>query len=389
MKTKKWVLRSISAGLAAALMGTAGLAAAQVKIGVTLSATGPAASLGIPEKNTIALLPKEIAGKSVQYIVLDDASDTSKAVQNTHKLIDEDHVDAIIGSSVTPNSLAMLDVVSQGKTPMISLAASAAIVEPMDAKRQWSFKTPQNDSLMADAIAGYMEKHGVKTVGFIGFADSYGDSWLNEFTKFAKERNIQIVATERYNRTDASVTGQILKLMAAKPDAMLIAGAGTPTVLPQRTLIERGYKGPVYQTHGIATPEFIKLGGKDVEGTLFPTQPVVVARTLPADQPAQKAALAFVDAYEAKYGPGTVTQFAGDAAGVYPRLQDAVTRALKTAQPGTEAFRVALRNELEHAHEVVVPNGMVNTSPTDHVGLDQRASVMGTVRGGKFVYLGQ
>jgi len=177
--------------------------------------------------------------------------------------------------------------------------------------------------------------------------------------------------------------------MAARPDAILIAGAGTPTVLPQRTLIERGFKGAIYQTHGIATPEFIKLGGKDVEGTLFPTQPVVVARTLPADHPAKKAALAFVNAYEAKYGPGSVTQFAGDAAGVYPRLQDAVARALKTAQPGTPAFRVALRDELEHAHELVVPNGVVNTSVKDHVGLDQRASVMGIIKDGKFTYLSQ
>ncbi|HEY1608047.1 MAG TPA: ABC transporter substrate-binding protein, partial [Paraburkholderia sp.] len=191
------------------------------------------------------------------------------------------------------------------------------------------------------------------------------------------------------NRTDASVTGQVLKVMAAKPDAVLIAGAGTPTVLPQRTLVERGFKGPIYQTHGIATPEFIKLGGKDVEGTLFPTQPVVVARTLPADHPSKRAALAFVNAYEAKYVAGSVTQFAGDAAGVYPRLQDAVGRALKTAQPGTKAFRVALRDALEHAHELVVPNGVVNTTPKDHVGLDQRASVMGVVRDGKFVYLGE
>ncbi|WP_049019136.1 ABC transporter substrate-binding protein, partial [Burkholderia multivorans] len=230
---------------------------------------------------------------------------------------------------------------------------------------------------------------GVKTVGFIGFADSYGDSWLNEFTRFAELRKIRVVATERFNRTDASVTGQALKLIAAKPDAILIAGSGTPAVLPQRTLIERGYKGPIYQTHGIATPEFIKLGGKDVDGTLFPTQPVVVARTLPADHPARKAALAFVDAYEAKYGAGTVTQFAGDAAGVYPRLADAVGRAVKVAQPGTPAFRAALRRELERAHELVVPNGVVNTSDKDHVGLDQRASVMGTVRHGQFVYLSQ
>src|ERR1700761_1692807 len=188
-KTKQWV----GAAVALALVCGAGTAVAQGKIGVTLSTTGPAASLGIPEKNTIALLPQQIAGKSVQYIVLDDATDTSKAVQNTHKLIDEDHVDAIVGSTATPNSLAMLDVVSAAKTPMISLAASAEIIAPMDAKRQWAFKTPQNDSLMADALAGYMEKHGVKTVGFIGFSDAYGESWYNVFSTAAAAHHLKVV----------------------------------------------------------------------------------------------------------------------------------------------------------------------------------------------------
>lgn len=201
MKMNRWMEALLAAGLVCA----AATASAQVKIGVTLSATGPAASLGIPEKNTIALLPKEIAGKSVQYIVLDDASDTSRAVQNVRKLIDEDHVDAIIGSSVTPNSLAMLDPVSQGKTPTISLAASAQIIAPMDAKRAWMFKVPQNDQLMADAIAGYMAKHGVKTVGFIGFADAYGDSWYKTFDAAAAKNGLKLVSNERYNRTDASV----------------------------------------------------------------------------------------------------------------------------------------------------------------------------------------
>ncbi|MBV8259560.1 MAG: ABC transporter substrate-binding protein, partial [Paraburkholderia sp.] len=306
MKTKKWVLRSMSAGLAAALMGTAGVAAAQVKIGVTLSATGPAASLGIPEKNTIALLPKEIAGKSVQYIVLDDASDTSKAVQNTHKLIDEDRVDAIIGSSVTPNSLAMLDVVSQGKTPMISLAASAAIVSPMDAKRQWAFKTPQNDSLMADALAGYMEKQGVKTVGFIGFTDAYGDSWYKEFGNAAAKHNLKITANERYNRTDSSVTGQVLKLMSANPDAILIAGSGTPAALPATTLKDRGYKGKIYQTHGVANNDFLRVCGKDCEGEILPAGPILVADQLPDSNQVKKSALAYKSAYEKAYGAGTV-----------------------------------------------------------------------------------
>lgn len=394
MKSKPYLrlspsLRPFALAAALALGAIAPAAYADLKVGIDLSSTGPAAAIGITSKNAMLMWPPTIAGQKAEYIVRDDGSDPGAAVRNIRKLINEDQVDVIVGPNITPAALAALDPVAQSRTPMITLVGSASVIEPQQGTRVWAFKMAQTDAAMADVMTRYMAAHGVKTVGFIGFADSYGDSWLNEFTKNARERNIQIVATERFNRTDASVTGQILKLIAAKPDAVLIAGAGTPTVLPQRTLAERGYKGAIYQTHGIATPEFIKLGGKEVEGTLFPTQPVVVARTLPADQPAQKAALAFVDAYEAKYGPGTVTQFAGDAAGVYPRLQDAVARALKAAQPGTEAFRVALRSELEHAHEVIVPNGMVNTSATDHVGLDQRASVMGTIRGGKFVYLGQ
>lgn len=381
--------RPLAAAAAFAFAALSAAAHADIKVGIDLSSTGPAAAIGITSKNAMLMWPATIAGQKADYIFLDDGSDPGAAVRNIRKLINEDHVDVIVGPNITPAALAALDPVAEGKTPMITLVGSGSVVEPQQGARVWAFKMAQTDAAMADVMTRYMAAHGVKTVGFIGFADSYGDSWLNEFTKLAKERNIQIVASERFNRTDASVTGQILKLIAAKPDAVLIAGAGTPTVLPQRTLVERGYKGAIYQTHGIATPEFIKLGGKDVEGTLFPTQPVVVARTLPADQPAQKAALAFVNDYEAKYGAGTVTQFAGDAAGVYPRLADAATRALKTAQPGTEAFRAALRSELEHAHEVVVPNGMVNTSAQDHVGLDQRASVMGTVRGGKFVYLAQ
>ncbi|HTH58684.1 MAG TPA: ABC transporter substrate-binding protein [Paraburkholderia sp.] len=382
-------LRPLVAAAALACLGVAGVAHADLKVGIDLSSTGPAAAIGITSKNAMLMWPNTIAGQKADYIVLDDGSDPGAAVRNIRKLIDEDHVDVIVGPNITPAALAALDPVAQSRTPMITLIGSASVVEPQQGPRVWAYKMAQTDSAMAEVMTRYMANHNVKTVGFIGFADSYGDSWLNAFTTFAALRHIQVVSTERFNRTDASVTGQVLKVMAAKPDAVLIAGAGTPTVLPQRTLVERGFKGPIYQTHGIATPEFIKLGGKDVEGTLFPTQPVVVARTLPADHPSKRAALSFVDAYEAKYGPGSVTQFAGDAAGVYPRLQDAVGRALKTAQPGTDAFRIALRDELEHAHELVVPNGVVNTTAKDHVGLDQRASVMGVVRGGKFVYLGQ
>jgi branched-chain amino acid transport system substrate-binding protein len=379
-KTGQWVRTAI----ALALVCGASAAMAQVKIGVTVSTTGPAASLGIPEKNTIALLPQEIGGKSVQYIVLDDASDTSKAVQNTHKLIDEDHVDAIIGSTVTPNSLAMLDVVSEGKTPMISLAASAAIIAPMDAKREWAFKTPQNDSLMADAIAGYMEKHGVKTVGFIGFADAYGDGWSSVFTAAAAAHKLKIVANERYNRTDTSVTGQVLKTMSANPDAVLIAGAGTPAALPAKALKERGYKGKVYQTHGVANNDFLRVCGKDCDGELLPAGPILVAEQLPDSNPVKKSALAYKSAYEKAYGVGSISTFGGHAWDAGHMLEEAIPEALKKAQPGTEAFREALRSSLENLKDLPLAHGVMNTTPTDHNGFDDRARVMVQIVDGKW-----
>ncbi|MBJ9694570.1 ABC transporter substrate-binding protein [Burkholderia cenocepacia] len=380
MKMNRWMEALLAAGLVCA----AATASAQVKIGVTLSATGPAASLGIPEKNTIALLPKEIAGKSVQYIVLDDASDTSRAVQNVRKLIDEDHVDAIIGSSVTPNSLAMLDPVSQGKTPTISLAASAQIIAPMDAKRAWMFKVPQNDQLMADAIAGYMAKHGVKTVGFIGFADAYGDSWYKTFDAAAAKNGLKLVSNERYNRADASVMGQVLKLLGSNPDAVLIAGSGTPAALPAKTLKERGYKGKVYQTHGVANNDFLRVCGKDCEGEILPAGPVLVTDQLPDSNPVKKPALGYKAAYEKAYGAGSLSTFGGHAWDAGLLLQRAIPEALKKGQPGTEAFREALRASLESVKDLPVSHGVINMTATDHNGFDTRARVMVQIVDGKW-----
>ena len=267
---------TLAAACLAAALATP-LAQADINVGVTLSATGPAASLGIPEKNTVALMPKAIGGQKLNYIVLDDASDTTAATGNARKLITEHKVDLILGSTTTPNSLAMLDVVSESATPMISLAASARNVEPQDAKRRWVFKTPQNDIMMSLAIAEHMANAGLKTVAFIGFADAYGEGWFQEFGKAAGLKKLQGVASERYARNDTSVLGQVLKLTAAKPDAVLIAGSGTPAALPAKTLKERGYTGRIYQTHGVANADFLRVGGKDMDGTWLPAGPVLVA----------------------------------------------------------------------------------------------------------------
>lgn len=358
---------------------------ADITVGVTLSATGPAASLGIPEKNTVALLPKTMGGQKVNYVVLDDGSDTTGAVTNARKLMAE-KADVIFGSSTTPASLAMIDAVAEGKTPMISLGASAAIIEPQDAKKRWVFKTPQNDIMMALAIAGHMADHGIKSVGFIGFSDAYGEGWYKETVKALDLKKIKLVANERYGRTDTAVTGQVLKLMAAKPDAILIAGSGTPAALPEKTLKERGYTGKIYQTHGVANNDFLRVGGKDVDGTLLPAGPVLVADQLPASNPVRKSALEYIHAYEAAYGKGSVSTFGGHVWDAGKVLAAAVPVALKTAQPGSEAFRAALRDAIEQVKDVAGAHGIFNMSPQDHLGLDQRGVVMVKIENGKWVY---
>jgi branched-chain amino acid transport system substrate-binding protein len=372
--------KHLAIALAASL--TALAAQADITVGVTVSATGPAASLGIPEKNTVALMPTSIGGQKVTYIVLDDASDTTTAVANTRKFITEHKVDLIIGSTTTPNSLAMIDAASEAGTPMISMAASARIVEPQDAKKRWVFKTPQNDIMMALAIVQHMVDSGVKTAGFIGFADAYGEGWWGEFNKIAQVKGLNIVASERFNRTDTSVTGQVLKLAAAKPDAILIAGSGTPAALPQKALKERGYAGKIYQTHGVANNDFLRVGGKDVEGTLLPAGPVLVAAQLPADHPVKKSALDYISRYEAVHGKGSVSTFGGHAWDAGLLMAAAAPEALKKAQPGTPAFRAALRDALEGVKNVAGAHGVFNMSAADHLGLDQRARVMVQIKSG-------
>ncbi|MBS81982.1 ABC transporter substrate-binding protein [Variovorax sp. Varisp41] len=372
--------------LIAALCATALSAWADVNVGVTISATGPAASLGIPEKNTISLMPKTIGGQKINYIVLDDASDTTAAVNNTRKLIAENKVDVILGSTTTPASLAMIDVAAEAQTPMISVAASARIIEPMDAKKKWVFKTPQNDIMMSLAIAEHMAANGVKSVAFIGFSDAYGEGWSQEFAKAAELKKIKVVANERYARTDTSVTGQALKIMAAKPDAVLVAGSGTPAALPQKTLKERGYTGKMYQTHGVANADFLRVGGKDVEGTFLPAGPVLVAEQLPAANPVKKSALAYVAAYEAAYGKGSVSTFGAHAWDAGLLMSSAVPVALKKAQPGTPEFRAALRDALEQTKDVAGAHGVFTMSATDHLGLDQRARVMVKIENGAWKY---
>jgi len=363
----------------AVLVTLTSAALADINVGVSVSATGPAASLGIPEKNSIALLPTTMGGQKVNYIILDDASDPTAATRNIKKFVSENKVDVVIGSTITPNSLAMMDVAVDNETPIISMAGSAIVVEPMDAKRKWVFKTAQNDAHMATALVQHMTDKNVQTVAFIGFADAYGEGWYKEFARIAEARKLKIVASERYQRNDASVTGQILKIMVTRPDAILVGGAGTPAALPQKTLKEKGYKGLIYQTHGVANNDFLRIGGKDVEGAFLPVGPMVVAAQLPADNPVRKSAMEYVAKYEAAYGKGSVSSFGGHAWDAGLLLQNAVPLALKKGKPGTVEFRRALRDELEATKNLPGAHGIFNLTANDHQGFDQRARVMVTI----------
>jgi branched-chain amino acid transport system substrate-binding protein len=351
---------------------------AEINVGISLSATGPAASLGIPEKNTFALLPTTIAGEKINYIVLDDATDATQATKNARKLVTENKVDLIIGSSSVPPTLAIVEVANESKTPLVTMSPIDLVGE----KNKWVFRTPQHNAIMAKSLADHMKANKVKTIGFIGYADAYGESWLREMTAAAKAAGLQVSVVERFNRTDTSVTGQVLKMVSARPDVVLVAASGTPSAMPQLALVDRGYKGQIYQTHGTATREFMRVGGKAVEGTILPVGPVVVAAQLPDSHPSKKPGMEYTRLYEEKYGAGSLSSFGAYAYDAYRIVAAAVPVALKKAKPGTAEFRAALRDAIESEREIVGSQGVFNMSPSDHFGLDTRSRVLVRVEKG-------
>ena len=358
-------------------------ALADMKVGLTISATGPGAALGTPEMKTVPVLPAEIAGQKVQYIPLDDASDATKSATNVRKFVTEDKVDVLMGSTLTFTTLPLIDIAAESKTPLLATTAGAVLVEPVDEKRRWVFKVVPNDRIGAVALAKYMAKQGVKTVGYIGFNDAYGEAWTKEVTKAFPENGMQIVDTEAYARTDTSTTAQVLKLIAAKPDAVFIAASGTPATVPARELREHGYKGPMFQTHGVASPAFIQAGGKDVEGTVISAEPFVVASQLPDENPFKKVGLDYVAKYKAVNGtpPAIFGAHLVDGMSI---VAAAMPEALKKGAPGTEAFRVALRDGMEQVKDLHLNNGLLTMSPTDHCGYAESSALVMKVEDGAF-----
>lgn len=363
-------LKPLAAALFA-LMATA--AQADITIGVSLPLTGPASGLGIPMGNYIKLWPATIAGEKLKVTVLDDATDPTKGVTNAKKFITEDKADIVMGSAATPVAIAMAETVAESGTPHFMF--SPAVVPA--GRDHWAFRLPQGNAVMAYAMIEHMKKQGVKTVGFLGYTDAYGESWLNDFK--AQSQSLggpQVIATERFARSDTSVTAQALKLVGANPDAMLVVASGSGAAMPQKALVERGYKGKVYQTHAAATRDLMRIGGKDVEGTFVVSGPAVIPEQLPANHPSKALAADFVAKYEKAYGAGNRNQFAGHAYDAIVVLEKIVPVALKKGKPGTKEFRAALRDAMETMGRTVVSHGVLNYTKDNHWGFTTETGVI-------------
>jgi len=349
-----------------------GAALADITVGVSLSLTGPASGLGIPLGNQLKLWPSSIAGEKIKLIVLDDATDPTNGVKNAKRFVTEDKADIIMGSAATPVAISMAAVAAEAET--VQLAFSPAVLPP--GKDGWTFRMPQSNSVMAHAMVSLMKKQGVKTVGFLGYTDAYGESWLKDFTTEADKNGIKVVATERFARSDASVTAQALKLTAANPDAMLIVASGSGAAMPHMAVVDRGYKGKIYQTHAAASRDLMRVGGKAVEGAYVVSGPAVIAEQLPDSHPSKKLAIDFVQQYEKAYGPGSRNQFAAHGFDALLVLEKIVPVALKKAKPGTKEFRSALRDAMESMGRTVISQGVLNWTKDDHWGYTNETGVM-------------
>ncbi|NDF44988.1 MAG: ABC transporter substrate-binding protein [Betaproteobacteria bacterium] len=374
MKLKKTLLSVAVAAL------TSGAALADINIGVSLALTGPGSGLGIPMQNQLKLFPKTIGGEKVNLVILDDATDPGKGAANARRFVTEDKVDVIFGSCITAVAAAMSDIASEAGT--VQIAGSPVGLPP--GKDKWVFRLPQSNTVMGHAVVEHMKKQGVKTLGFLGYTDAYGEQWLKEITPLLDKAGIKMVGVERFARSDTSVTPQALKLNSANPDAILVVASGSGAAMPQMGLVERGYKGKIYQTHAAATQDLMRVGGKATEGTFVVSGPAVIAEQLPDSHPSKKVAINFVQEYEKLMGPGTRNQFAGHSYDFQITMEKVLPAALKKAKPGTPEFRAAIRDGLETMGRTVFSHGVMNWTKDDHWGYTMETGVMLKVVDGKF-----
>ncbi|MBK9022175.1 MAG: ABC transporter substrate-binding protein [Sulfuritalea sp.] len=356
-------------------------ALADINIGVSVSATGPAAVLGGPQKNTTQLFPTTIAGEKINWIVLDDASDPTNTAKNVAKFLSESKVDLLMTGTTTPGVMAAAGPAADSKTPLIALAPNRLDGE----KFKWTFTMPQPIGLMAEPLLDHAKSKGYKTIAFLGYhPDAYGEVWIKAMEALSPKYGVTFGPIEGFARTDTSVAGQVIKLVSLKPDAVLVVASGSPAAMAHAALSERGYKGQIYQTHGAPSPVFLKNGGKAVENGILVAGPLLEWEQLADSHPSKKVSGEYAKAYEDKYGKNTLSSFGGHMWDGWAIASRSIPVALKKAKPGTPEFRAALRDAIESEREIAGAHGVFNFSPTDHSGFDGRARVLLQVQNGAF-----
>jgi branched-chain amino acid transport system substrate-binding protein len=373
---KKSLSTLIAGGALGLALAASPLQAAEIKVGFVTSLSGPGSSIGIPYAKGMqaaSVYKGEVGGHKIKLIQLDDASDPSAAGRNARKLVEEEKVDVLIGSSGVPGAMAIAAVARESKTPMIAITPMSFTSAEEGA---WTVTTAQPVPLMISAVVEDMKKAGVKNVAYIGFSDSWGDLVYDGLTKSAQAAGIKVVTNERYARADTSVAGQVLKIVAARPDAVLTGGSGTPGALPYLALAERGYKGPIYGTHALINPDFVRVAGASAQGLLAPTGPIIVAEQLPANYPTRKIAMDFRSVYQKVHNAPTTDGFSAYAFDAWLVLADAASRVAPKLEPGTPAFRAALRDAIFSTKELAGTHGVFTFKPGSPYGVDERARVI-------------
>src|SRR5215471_3445768 len=350
---------------------------AEIVVGVVTSQTGPVSSIGIPYGRGINAgyaYASEVGGEKVRMILLEDGSDPSTATKNARKLIEEDRVDVLLGTAGTPATSAMVGVATEQRVPMIAFSPLPSLQKADGIA--WAVSVPQPPSLMVGVVVEQMHKMGVKNVGFIGFSDAWGDLVYNNVKATGEPLGMTVQTTERYARADTSVTAQILKVVAAKPDGVITGGSGTGGALPYLGLAERGYKGPIFGTPALINPDFVRLAGKSAEGLIASTGPIMVLDQLPDDHPNKKIGLAFTEAHLKANGVPYNDGFSAYSFDAWLIFVDAAKRALARAKPRTSEFRTALREAIYSTSDLVGTHGVYNYRTESHWGTDKRALVL-------------
>ena len=378
------ISRGLAAIAAPLLLTCAGAVFAQppgpIKIGAVLSVTGPASFLGDPEAKTIELYVEKInaaggvLGRKLQLISYDDASDAEKARTFAKRLIEQDKVDVLLGGSSTGTTMPVMPLAAESQIPFISFGGAVGIIEPV---QKWVFKTPHTDRMACEKIFAELRDRKLTKLALISGAGGFDKSMRGECLKVAKTSGIEVIADENYGSNDTDMTAQLTKIKnTAGVQAVLNAGFGPGPAIVTKNYRQLGMTMPLYQSHGVGSKEFIKLAGAAAEGVRLPAAALLVASSLPASDKQRSVVVNYTRDYESRF-KSEVSTFGGHA---YDGLM-LMVEAIKIAKTTDKA---KVRDALENIKGYMGTGGLVNMSPTDHLGLDLSAFRMLEVKGGNW-----